>query len=227
LRGIIQVTPPPAPQPASSPQEGPALAVSTVAATDATLSHALHEANQFLSTKPTLDLLSTPEESGPGLIWPISSTVITSDFGRRNDPIHGRRRAHQGVDVRADEGTPVYAAAPGRVELTDYSSRTGLFVRIDHGNEVFTRYAHLSEVSVAPGERVAAGQIIGRSGATGRVTGPHLHFEVNEGGKPQDPLSYDWKVISNPATDLSFEAQAIAERGVDIEKLDNLTGMDL
>jgi murein DD-endopeptidase MepM/ murein hydrolase activator NlpD len=151
--------------------------------------------NQYLATNSTPAPVEKTVES-TDLIWPIESTTITSDFGRRSDPLHGDRRAHQGVDIRADEGTPVLAAAAGTVVHAEQNARGGLYVKLDHGNDTSTSYAHLSNIAVVPGERVQAGQIIGLSGATGRVTGPHLHFEVSEAGKHQDPLSYDWKVLS-------------------------------
>jgi murein DD-endopeptidase MepM/ murein hydrolase activator NlpD len=193
-----------------------------LAATDESISEAMRQANRTIEKTPPLSFLPVAAETDePKLIWPISSTFITSEFGRRDDPIHGLRRGHLGVDVRADEGTPVLAVAPGQVEVADYSSRTGLYVRIDHGNQVYTRYAHLSELLVNPGEAVTAGQVIGRSGATGRVTGPHLHFEVTEAGRPQDPLTYDWKIVT-PRT--SFEEQAMLDRGVDVSELGYVSG---
>ncbi len=117
-------------------------------------------------------------------IWPVKG-VITSRFGRR----HGRW--HDGVDIAAPRGTPVHAAADGVViyadrRLTGY----GNLVIIRHAHELFTAYAHNERMLVKQGERVRRGQVIATVGATGRATGPHLHFEIRIGARPVDPLAY-------------------------------------
>ena len=114
------------------------------------------------------------------MIWPAEGPV-TSEFGARWG------RMHRGVDVGADEGTPVRAAQAGTVIEADYLSGYGLHVLIDHGDGVATLYAHLSVVQVVAGQRLGQGEVLGKVGMTGNTTGPHLHFEVRKVGDPQDP----------------------------------------
>lgn len=102
----------------------------------------------------------------------------SSSFGWRFHPILKRRKIHKGLDYNANLGTPVRAAAPGKVIRAGTWGTYGRIVVIDHGLGVETRYAHLHRVHVKRGDFVAAGARIGRVGATGRVTGAHLHFEV-------------------------------------------------
>lgn len=115
----------------------------------------------------------------------------TSSFGWRFHPVLNRRKMHKGVDFRAWTGTKVHAAAPGRVVWAARMGSYGNLVKIDHGGGIETRYAHLSRIKVHRGDYVAAGTIVGLVGATGRVTGPHLHFEVRLNGEAIDPeLTY-------------------------------------
>ncbi|HTQ77943.1 MAG TPA: M23 family metallopeptidase [Burkholderiales bacterium] len=101
-----------------------------------------------------------------------------SGFGRRIDPFTGQWAMHEGIDFEVDVGTPVHAAAGGVVSFAAFHPQYGNLVEIDHGNDLVTRYAHLSKILVKPGDVVMRGREVGLSGATGRVTGPHLHFEV-------------------------------------------------
>ncbi len=114
---------------------------------------------------------------------------LTSTFGVRYHPVLHRRKLHAGCDFEAHRGTPVMAAAPGVVVRAGRWSSYGRIVIIDHGMGVHTRYAHLSRVLVHVGDYVAPGAHIGNSGASGRVTGPHLHFEVRVDGEPIDPIN--------------------------------------
>jgi murein DD-endopeptidase MepM/ murein hydrolase activator NlpD len=116
--------------------------------------------------------------------------VITSPFGSRQDPFLGAPALHTGVDLRAEQGAPVLATAPGTVETTGRFGGYGLMVDIDHGNGVVTRYGHLSRIAVNQGTRIAAGDVIGYAGSTGRSTGPHLHYETRIAGEAVDPS--DW-----------------------------------
>ncbi|MDI3328416.1 MAG: peptidoglycan DD-metalloendopeptidase family protein [Alicyclobacillaceae bacterium] len=118
-------------------------------------------------------------------IWPTTSHVISSPFGEWR----GRER-HPGVDIGAPYGAPVYASNGGRVIFAGWDGGYGLCVRIDHGGGVVTVYGHLSQILVVPGQAVAQGQVIGRVGATGEATGPHLHYEVRVGGRVVDPMPY-------------------------------------
>jgi murein DD-endopeptidase MepM/ murein hydrolase activator NlpD len=112
---------------------------------------------------------------------------VTSAFGGRTDPFTGLPATHRGVDYGAPEGTPIVAAAPGRVVFAGPRGGYGNSVEIDHGNGLVTLYAHAAEVGVRAGETVEAGQAIATVGETGRATGPHLHFEVRLEGRPVDP----------------------------------------
>jgi murein DD-endopeptidase MepM/ murein hydrolase activator NlpD len=113
--------------------------------------------------------------------------VANSGFGWRDDPIRHRRRFHRGTDFRSPRGTPVYAAAGGVVVSAGRHHGYGKCVDVRHGDGLLTRYAHLSAIEVAKGQTVATDERIGRVGATGRATGPHLHFEVHVQGRAVDP----------------------------------------
>lgn len=123
----------------------------------------------------------------PALAAPVASPRVTSGFGMRTHPITGQRRHHDGVDLAGAVGDPVRAAAPGRVTWSGPRGGYGLLVEIDHGGGWATRYAHLSRAAVPVGATVETSQLIGHVGATGQVTGPHLHFELRRDGTPVDP----------------------------------------
>lgn len=128
-------------------------------------------------------------------LWPVNAQ-INSRFGDREDPLNGGGGFHAGVDLHADMGTPVVAAADGIVSVAQFSGRYGRVIIIDHGHNMSTLYAHLSAFEVIPGQEIKRGQQIALTGASGRVSGPHLHFEVRQGGTPVNPLHY----LSNAAT---------------------------
>lgn len=118
------------------------------------------------------------------LLWPVKGTV-TSKFGRRGS------RMHDGIDIGANEGTPVHAAASGEVVYADSRlNGYGKLVIIRHGRNLFTAYGHNQRMLVRKGARVRAGEVIARVGHTGRASGPHLHFEVRQGSTPVNPLAY-------------------------------------
>lgn len=121
---------------------------------------------------------------------PLEGARLTSDFGMRNHPILGGRRNHKGIDLAAPTGTPIYATADGIVGRADWFSGYGLYVAVDHGADLETRYAHMSRLAVAEGERVRKGDIIGYVGSTGNSTGPHLHYEVRIAGVAVNPIPY-------------------------------------
>ena len=112
---------------------------------------------------------------------------ISSGFGARADPFHGRAAWHSGIDLRSDAGSQVLATGAGNVTATGWNGAYGLSVDIDHGNGLSTRYAHLSRLLVREGERVDALQPIALSGASGRTKGAHLHYELRVDGEATDP----------------------------------------
>ena len=118
---------------------------------------------------------------------PIQAGHLGSPFGWRIDPFTGRNALHTGLDFQAEPGTPVAAAAGGVVVAQELHPAYGNMLEVDHGNELITRYAHLSRFLVKKGDLVKRGQKIAEVGTTGRSTGPHLHFEVMVQGVPQDP----------------------------------------
>lgn len=122
---------------------------------------------------------SLPENRQTDLLFPLPiPSAITSAFGWRIHPVSGHTAMHSGTDLGAPMGTPVLAAYPGEVALADWAGGYGLMVILRHLNGTQeSRYAHLSEVYVKPGDQVEQGQVIGRVGSTGVSTGPHLHFE--------------------------------------------------
>jgi murein DD-endopeptidase MepM/ murein hydrolase activator NlpD len=118
------------------------------------------------------------------LLWPVAGTAITSGFGHRNG------RPHDGVDIRAKTGSPIQAVARGRVLYAGWKTGYGRTVILHHGR-FRTLYAHCSRLLVKRGQRVGQGALIARVGATGRTTGPHLHFEIHSHeGQPIDPLKH-------------------------------------
>tara|TARA_R110002012_G_scaffold258598_10_gene439451 strand:- start:41079 stop:42377 length:1299 start_codon:yes stop_codon:yes gene_type:complete len=121
---------------------------------------------------------------------PAPGREITSRYGNRRDPFLGRLAFHGGIDFRTPTGTPILATGSGVVVHAGRNGGYGKMVEIDHGNGITTRYAHLSSVEVRKGDHVAIGVRIGKSGSTGRSTGPHLHYEVRRNGKAADPMRF-------------------------------------
>jgi murein DD-endopeptidase MepM/ murein hydrolase activator NlpD len=121
---------------------------------------------------------------------PVASGNLGSVFGNRIDPINGGSAMHTGLDFQANTGTPIVAAAGGVVVTQEYHAAYGNMIEIDHGNDLITRYAHVSQVFVKKGDLIKRGKKIAEVGTTGRSTGPHLHFEVLVQGTPQDPQKF-------------------------------------
>lgn len=117
--------------------------------------------------------------------WPVSAPM-TSAFGVRWSG--WLPEVHRGVDLAVPTGTPVQTMAPGTVRFAGTMSGYGTVVWMDHGGEVLSVYAHLSELHVRTGQRIEAGMVLGLSGASGNVTGPHLHFEIWRWGREADPV---------------------------------------
>jgi murein DD-endopeptidase MepM/ murein hydrolase activator NlpD len=130
----------------------------------------------------------TREPAPTDFDWPVSPVAVTSLFGKRIHPITKRYSPHLGVDLAAESGQLVSAAARGTVLSAEWSGGYGLRVEIQHAGGVITRYGHLSQLLVEPGVVVDKGDPLGLAGNTGLSTGPHLHFELIRNGRPVDPL---------------------------------------
>jgi len=143
-------------------------------------------------TGPALPENTTMDKYALGLTETVSPVrgSLTSDFGWREHPIEGGEKFHYGVDLGVPEGTAVAAFAAGTVDYIGESDIYGLYLQLDHGNGVKSFYAHCSELCVQQGKRVAVGEKVAESGATGNVTGPHLHFELKKDGMRLEPLYY-------------------------------------
>jgi murein DD-endopeptidase MepM/ murein hydrolase activator NlpD len=125
------------------------------------------------------------EKSDSGFAWPVKEGKVSSLFGSR------KRDYHEGIDIRTNRGSPIFASKEGEVI---YSSRKirgyGNMIVVKHTEEFATVYAHNRKNLVKVGDHVTQGQVLGLVGATGKATGPHLHFEIRKGELPQDPLLY-------------------------------------
>ncbi len=142
----------------------------------------LAEISSFLENN-RLRLSSIPS------IWPVKGW-ISSNFGYRLSPFTGERRFHEGLDISAPRLTPILAPAEGVVTYRGERGGYGKVLVVDHGFNISTRYAHLSEFFVQVGDRIKRGQKLGSVGNTGRSTGPHLHYEVRVHNIPQNPLRF-------------------------------------
>jgi len=134
--------------------------------------------------------VANPTKKGKGVLaWPVVGQV-TSGFGYRIHPIFHVRKMHTGIDIDAEMGDPVKAAAAGTVVSAGWRGGYGKCVVVQHSGGLATLYAHLSVISVTAGDKVKLGQVLGKVGSTGYSTGPHLHFEVRVNGEAVDPLGY-------------------------------------
>lgn len=118
---------------------------------------------------------------------PLDKKILTSPFGYRTSPISGKWSFHAGIDLASPIGTEVHACKTGVITETGFNEIYGNFIRITHKGKTTSLYAHLSKILVKQGESVSTGKTIGLVGTTGASTGPHLHFELREDGKPSDP----------------------------------------
>lgn len=147
-------------------------------------------ANRIINQMDQLNLYRIAAQKAP-FATPVKSAFrFTSGFGYRRDPKTGGRRMHNGVDFAASSGTPLYSTADGVVVHAGWSAGYGRLVKIQHEFGIETRYAHLSKLRVKVGQRVSRGDRIGDMGASGRVTGVHLHYEVRVGGRAVNPMTY-------------------------------------
>ena len=136
--------------------------------------------------EPLTNLVEEVEPKG----WPIKvdgTVTVTAPFGERMHPILKEKKHHDGVDIKAKEGTPIYATAEGVVEIAKFDNARGYYVQIKHGEKYATQYAHMKNFVVMQNQKVFKDQLIGYVGNTGESTAPHLHYEIHEEGKPIDP----------------------------------------
>ncbi len=122
-------------------------------------------------------------------MWPLDGRLLSA-FGTRTDPFSGEGAIHTGVDISAAVGTQVRATADGIVSFAGWMSGYGRLLVVEHDNGMRTYYAHLSSFDVVPGQEVRRGDVVARSGASGHVTAPHLHYEVRVGGTPVNPYPF-------------------------------------
>lgn len=151
--------------------------------------------------------------------WPLPANVgqkISSGYGMRNDPFHGQRRFHGGVDIAAPAGTSVLATADGRVKEAGFKRGFGNYVKLSHADGSETMYNHLQKVLARAGSLVRGGQQIGLLGSTGRSTGPHLDFRYTKSGQKLDPMqtALAGKAPSTLGKMPTQVASALSSRGV-------------
>ena len=123
--------------------------------------------------------------------WPVDDKyAVSSPFGMRDHPVLRRRKMHNGTDIALPRGTPIFAATSGVVLHASRDTVNGNFVKVDHGFGISTTYCHLSKNGAEKGARLEHGDLVGHSGSTGRVTGPHLHYEIKIDGEAVDPEQF-------------------------------------
>ena len=149
-----------------------------------------------------------PEQTESGMMMPVDGH-ITSYFGYRYHPILHFTRVHAGLDIGATWGSPIVAAGDGRVIAAGWAGGYGREVQIAHGGGLVSLYGHMSEIVAQPGSFVRQGQLIGYVGSSGLSTGPHVHFEVRQGGQPVNPLGV--RLVSAPVVDTRL-ADAVKAR---------------
>ena len=143
----------------------------------------------YLAMLDTLNARALVRQKIPS-IRPTDTGWLSSRFGFRQDPFTDKQTFHRGLDFSVPVGTPVRVTGDGVVFAVQQQRGFGRVIKVDHGNDVITVYAHLDQTLVKKGARVSRGDIIGRSGNTGRSSAPHLHYEIRIGGRPVNPLSY-------------------------------------
>ena len=197
LAGLKPQELPPPLEPGVAPgRGGPAptsardLSVEEFASLLAGLSRQVEQRSDQLSVLEALLVTDSANRKFLPTLSPVEEGWFSSNFGWRIDPFTGQKSFHEGIDFPAEVGTPVVAAASGKVILAEVHPAYGKLVEIDHGNGLVSRYAHNSAIFVKEGDLVVRGQRIGTVGSSGRSTGPHLHFEVRLNGVPQNPARF-------------------------------------
>ena len=147
-----------------------------------------NQAEELQGLLETLQLYRLRLASTPS-ISPVSGWV-SSLYGMRASPITGQNRMHQGLDIAAPLGTPIRTAANGTVARVGFADDYGNYAEISHGHGIISRYAHAKSIAVHVGQVVKKGDLIGEVGATGRTTGPHLHYEVVMNGRKVNPATF-------------------------------------
>lgn len=167
--------------------------------------HKLFASWKALDTGMPISAAAPAQRNGgvsiPSLVPVSSNRGMSSGFGMRIHPVLGGLRAHKGIDLPATTGTPIHASADGVVGKADWFGGYGLFVELEHGGGMETRYGHMSRIAVAEGQRVRKGDVIGYVGSTGRSTGSHLHYEVRIGGEAVNPIPYMQTVAPGVSTE--------------------------
>lgn len=170
---------------------GPRRIAPATRAADSGLSTAAADA----ATIGLFDTQLAKEQSATGRVthnWPLASNVkqyVSSGYGMRNDPFHGQRRFHGGLDIAAAQGTAVLASADGRVKESGFRRGFGNFVTLSHADGSESMYNHLLKATARVGSLVRGGQEIGKLGSTGRSTGPHLDYRLKVAGEKRDPMT--------------------------------------
>ncbi len=145
-------------------------------------------------TKKLSTKISTTKSSKKAIAYefstPLKKGYISSPYGNRRDPINGSLRHHSGLDIAAKKGSNVYAVANGFVTFKGRKGAYGNLLEINHSASLKSRYAHLDSFLVKQGQAVRKGDLIGKVGSTGRVTGPHLHLEIKENNRVKNPKVY-------------------------------------
>lgn len=144
----------------------------------------------FSTSRPRVGNVAGPRATSMAMTtgMPLARSALTSGFGMRADPLLGGHRMHSGIDLAAPAGSPIIATSDGIVSQAGWRGGYGLFVALEHGGGLQTRYGHMSGLAVATGQAVHKGDIIGYVGSTGRSTGPHLHYEIRVNGAAVRPL---------------------------------------
>jgi len=166
------------------------LSVDEFSALLAQLSRQVNERSDQLGVLEALLVNDSANKKFLPTLSPIEDGWFSSNFGWRLDPFTGQKSFHEGIDFPAEVGTPIEAAASGKVVYAEVHPAYGKMLEIDHGNGLVSRYAHCSSLAVKEGDLVVRGQRVGTVGSTGRSTGPHLHFEVRLNGAPQNPARF-------------------------------------
>lgn len=143
----------------------------------------------YLHNPSLKSVASNSRRTSGSFRMPVSYKGVTSPFGRRRHPVLNRYIYHKGVDLRAHY-TQLYAARSGKVSYAGWMSGYGKLIIVKHSSGYETRYAHLNNIYVKVGQSVKQGALIGKTGMTGRVTGPHLHFEIRKKNNPLDPMKH-------------------------------------